>query len=109
MKQKVNVTLDEGIVKWAKEIAEKEHSNLSVVINQILWEKKEKGTGELIMEGIGEIAEKVQPAILELIKQRQLHPELTPSEKELSGVMSDMYTKRKKLKKKKKKNENKIS
>ncbi len=85
---------------------------------------REKGTGEMLLETLGPVAEKVIPALVDLGKQKQqqqvhqsqplppipeqLPPELppeqpsqetsselTPSEKEMSQTMSDIYIRKK--------------
>ena len=71
MKQKINITIDEEIVEWAKKMVEKEHSNLSVFVNQILWEEKERGIRELITDNLSEAVKKFQPKFQELVEERK--------------------------------------
>jgi len=85
---------------------------------------REKGSGEMIMEGLGNVMEKASPAITELIKQKRQNPlgpqelptqeqipqefyepttqeqlnyesqnssELTPSERQMSDTMGEIY------------------
>ena len=89
---------------------------------------REKGTGEMVMESLGNVAEKVAPALIQLGQQKQqqqmmpqqmppqaeqlpqeLPPEqpkpepnphgLTPTEQEMSNTMSDIYIHKKDKKK----------
>ena len=83
---------------------------------------KEKGTGEMVMEGIGTLAEKAGPALAEFLRTKREQPqqqlsqelpqelppeqpnpesmnpssELSPSEQQMSDTMSDMYIQKKK-------------
>ena len=84
---------------------------------------KEKGTGEMIMESLGTVAEKAGPAIAELLKAKREQPprpqqpqefpqelppesnpesanptpsEMTEEQQQMSDTMSDMYIKKRK-------------
>ena len=70
MKKKINISLDEEVIKAIKKLAKERHSNFSATINQLLWEKV-NGTGEYIAEAVGEIAEKMEPLLKKYIEEKQ--------------------------------------
>lgn len=51
MKKKVNITLDEEMIKWAKEASKDFHTNFSSWINQLLWFNYECSFGKKIPKG----------------------------------------------------------
>ena len=114
-KQKSSGTLSTQRIKYMKE-----EINAIKDMSKVLGDK-EKGAGEMVMESLGNVAEKALPSLIELGKQRQqqqmMHqqipppseqlpqelppqqpnPEqpnplgLTPTEKQMSDQYSDMY------------------
>ena len=64
----------------------KEEINAIKDMSKVLGDK-EKGTGEMMMENLGNVAEKTLPALIELGKQRQqqqfVQPQLPPPSEQL--------------------------
>lgn len=66
MKKKINLCLDEEVIKAVKKLAKARHSNFSATINQLLWAKINGSAGEYIADTIEELAKKLEPSLRKL-------------------------------------------
>ena len=121
MERQIEAAKQSGGTLGAQRISEMKEEFKAIREMSAMIGDKEKGTGEALMEGIGNVAEKALPALLELGKQRQqqniappyqppqeFYPsqqpipsqgthvsrsDLTPTEQQMSNQMEDMYIK----------------